>query len=104
MATQRQEALATTDTQIREELSLTVQRSKKGLAVEDQSLMPSASRGLSNPQHKPQPLPTILRGKRCLLKESRLKGVRIQEQFKKVSWLKLIVVGEHWALKVHGEL
>lgn len=43
MATQRQEALATTETRIREELSLTVQRSKKDHAVEGQSLMPSAS-------------------------------------------------------------
>lgn len=45
MATQRQEALATTDTQITEELSLTLQRSKKDHAVEGQSLMPSASPG-----------------------------------------------------------
>lgn len=45
MATQRQEALATTDTQIRKELSLALQRNKKDHAVEAQSLMPSASPG-----------------------------------------------------------
>lgn len=102
MTTQRQEAFATTDTQITEELSLTLTlwRAKASCPLLVRGLSQQLDPWPSCSQHKSQPLPTILRGKRCLLEESWVKGVRIPGQLKKTSWLKLIAVGEHCPLLV----